>query len=146
MVWRVRVRYFKHATCYLMPSYFAICRWIKGLEPKQQWHVAITELKQLYHTYVLICERIWENPPYGIIISTLGQKLSVVISTFCYRCLRVLNVTYQGKISLSLCAQSLLLRVIKIQLDSSNYWTLTHLLSFLGIREAALIINVGVQY
>ena len=34
----------------------------------------------------------------------------------------------------------------EIQLDPSNYWTLTHLLSFLVIKEeTALIVDVGVQ-
>ena len=34
----------------------------------------------------------------------------------------------------------------EIQLDPSNYWTLTHLLSFLAIKEeTALVLDVGVR-
>ena len=67
----------------------------------------------------IICDRIWENPPYGINAqfaqcaflvplvrncqsSDFVIYMSKNLSSNCYRCLRRLGVTYQGEISLYL--------------------------------------------
>ena len=84
--------------------------------------------------------------------------MSKNIPTNLCRRLRRVTVTYRDEISLhfklpslySCRTQSPLLRALiiiaarglsKIQLDSSNYYTFTHLLSFLGIEEALVIDN-----
>ena len=86
-----------------------------------QYHYGILFHCQLYLLHLLcllsICDRIWENPPYGINAqfaqcaflvplvrncqsSDFVIYMSKNLSSSCYRRLRRLGVTYQGEISL----------------------------------------------
>ena len=85
-----------------------------------------------------------------VFFTSMSENLSI---NLCRRIQRV-SIWYQGEISLHFDLPSLYscrtrspllreliripVRAIRIQLDSSNYCTFTHLLSFLGIEEAAL--------